>query len=155
MESISLQNLRIVEDQLRQILDAIHKLELWNADLTDVNELVSSPDGMKTLAADCMLTPLRAHLISFLNELKYPPHTLHPNWRCALCACGFDVGVHLSKVYTHPTPYLNARFEFALTRIIVCAYAHDDLRIRKRSQERHLFPVRAAFNPCGNAFYTL
>jgi uncharacterized protein with HEPN domain len=55
MESISLQNLRIVEDQLRQILDAIHKLELWNADLTDVNELVSSPDGMKTLAADCML----------------------------------------------------------------------------------------------------
>jgi len=70
MESISLQNLRIVEDQLRQILDAIHKLELWNADLTDVNELVSSPDGMKTLAADCMLTPLRAHLISFLNELK-------------------------------------------------------------------------------------
>jgi uncharacterized protein with HEPN domain len=36
-------------------LDAIHKLELWNADLTDVNELVSSPDGMKTLAADCML----------------------------------------------------------------------------------------------------
>ena len=31
MESISLQNLRIVEDQLRQILDAIHKLELWNA----------------------------------------------------------------------------------------------------------------------------
>ena len=55
MESISLQNLRIVEDQLRQILEAIHKLELWNADLTDVNELVSSPEGMKTLAADCML----------------------------------------------------------------------------------------------------
>jgi len=55
MESISLQNLRIVEDQLRQILDAIQKLELWNADLTDVNELVSSPEGMKTLAADCML----------------------------------------------------------------------------------------------------
>ena len=55
MESISLQNLRIVEDQLHQILDAIQKLELWNADLTDVNELVSSPEGMKTLAADCML----------------------------------------------------------------------------------------------------
>lgn len=55
MESISLQNLRIVEDQLHQILDAIQKLELWNADITDVNELVSSPEGMKTLAADCML----------------------------------------------------------------------------------------------------
>jgi len=32
------------------------------------------------------------------------PHTLHPNWCSALCSCGFDVGVHLPKVYTHPTP---------------------------------------------------
>lgn len=83
MESISLQNLRIVEDQLHQILDAIQKLELWNADLTDVNELVSSPEGMKTLAADCMLIEaigekeLNASmnvLISFCfpHVLKYP-----------------------------------------------------------------------------------
>jgi uncharacterized protein with HEPN domain len=28
---------------------------LWNEPYTDVNEMLSSPDGMKTLAADCML----------------------------------------------------------------------------------------------------
>ena len=39
MESISLQNLRIVEDQLRQILDAIHKLELWNAACLILNKV--------------------------------------------------------------------------------------------------------------------
>lgn len=42
MESISLQNLKIVEDQLHQIKEAIQKLELWNASITDVSELVSS-----------------------------------------------------------------------------------------------------------------
>ena len=55
MASISLQQLRIVEDQLRQIQEAIHNLELWNESLTDVNELLTSSGGMKTLAADCML----------------------------------------------------------------------------------------------------
>ena len=55
MASISFQQLRIVEDQLRQIREAIHNLEVWNATLTDANELMSSPDGTKTLAADCML----------------------------------------------------------------------------------------------------
>ena len=55
MASISLQQLRIVEDQLLQIREAIRNLELWNANLTDVNDLMTSPGGMKTLAADCML----------------------------------------------------------------------------------------------------
>lgn len=55
MESISLQHLKIVEDQLRQIQEAIQNLELWNASLADVEDLTKSPDGMKTLAADCML----------------------------------------------------------------------------------------------------
>lgn len=55
MASISLQQLKIVEDQLHQIQEAIHNLELWNNSLTDVNELLESPSGMKTLAADCML----------------------------------------------------------------------------------------------------
>lgn len=55
MESMSLQQLKIVEDILKQISESIHNLELWNAPLTDVNDLLSSPDGMKTLAADCML----------------------------------------------------------------------------------------------------
>ena len=68
MESISLQNLRIVEDQLHQILDAIQKLELWNADLTDVNELVSSPEGMKTLAADCMLIEAIGEGVNRIDE---------------------------------------------------------------------------------------
>lgn len=68
MESISLQNLRIVEDQLNQILDAIHKLEYWNASLTDVNDLVSSPDGMKTLAADCMLIEAIGEGIKRIDE---------------------------------------------------------------------------------------
>ena len=52
---MSLQQLRIVEDLLKQIRESIHNLELWNAPLMDVNELLASPDGMKTLAADCML----------------------------------------------------------------------------------------------------
>jgi len=55
MVSISLQQLRIVEDILHQIQEAIRNLEIWNESLTDVNELLSSPAGMKTLAANCML----------------------------------------------------------------------------------------------------
>ena len=55
MESMSLQQLRVVEDLLKQIRESIHNLELWNAPLSDVNDLLTSPDGMKTLAADCML----------------------------------------------------------------------------------------------------
>ena len=55
MASISLQQLRIVEDQLLQIREAIRNLELWNANLTEANDLMTSPGGTKTLAADCML----------------------------------------------------------------------------------------------------
>ncbi len=55
MASISLQQLKVVEDQLKQIQEAIHHLELWNESIVDVNDLLSSPGGMKTLAADCML----------------------------------------------------------------------------------------------------
>lgn len=55
MASISLQQLRIVEDTLKQIRDSIHNLELWNAQLVEVNDMLTSPDGAKTLAADCML----------------------------------------------------------------------------------------------------
>lgn len=52
---MSLQQLRVVEDLLKQIRESIHDLELWNASISDVNDLLTSPDGMKTLAADCML----------------------------------------------------------------------------------------------------
>lgn len=68
MESISLQHLRIVEDQLRQIQEAIHNLELWNASLTDVEDLTKSPDGTKTLAADCMLIEAIGEGIKRIDE---------------------------------------------------------------------------------------
>ena len=55
MASTSLQQLRVVEDMLKQIRESIHNLELWNAPYSDVNEMLSSPDGVKTMAADCML----------------------------------------------------------------------------------------------------
>ncbi|MBE6256838.1 MAG: DUF86 domain-containing protein [Prevotella sp.] len=55
MASISLQQLRVVEDMLQQIRDSIHNLELWNEPYTDLNEMLASPDGVKTLAANCML----------------------------------------------------------------------------------------------------
>ena len=68
MASISLQQLRVVEDQLRQIQEAIHNLELWNESLTDVNELLTSPAGMKTLAADCMIIEAIGEGIKRIDE---------------------------------------------------------------------------------------
>ena len=55
MESISFRQLQVVEDQLLQIRDAIRNLQTWNAELTSADDLSKSPEGMKTLAADCML----------------------------------------------------------------------------------------------------
>jgi len=55
MASISFQQLKIVEDMLLQIRESIHNLKLWNDSYKDVDEMLSSPDGVKTLAADCML----------------------------------------------------------------------------------------------------
>ncbi len=65
---MSFQQLRIVEDLLKQIRDSIHNLELWNASLTDVNDLLTSPDGMKTLAADCMLIEAIGEGIKRIDE---------------------------------------------------------------------------------------
>ena len=55
MESISLQQLRIIEDTLKQIQESIRNLEMWNESLVDVNDFYNTPEGVKTLAADCML----------------------------------------------------------------------------------------------------
>lgn len=66
MESISLQQLKVVEDQLQQIREAIRNLELWNANLTDSNDLMTSPGGTKTLAADCMLIEASARELGVL-----------------------------------------------------------------------------------------
>lgn len=68
MASISFQQLKIVEDQLYQIREAIHNLELWNESLTDVNELLTSINGMKTLAADCMLIEAIGEGIKRIDE---------------------------------------------------------------------------------------
>lgn len=55
MESISFQQLQVVEDQLKQIKKAINDLFEWNKSLNDIDDLLTSTEGMKTLAADCML----------------------------------------------------------------------------------------------------
>lgn len=55
MESISLRQLQIVEDQLLQIREAICNLKDWNKALSSADDFLVSPEGMKTLAADCML----------------------------------------------------------------------------------------------------
>jgi uncharacterized protein with HEPN domain len=68
MESISFQQLKIVEDQLHQIREAIHNLEVWNGTITDINELLTSENGMKTLAADCMLIEAIGEGIKRIDE---------------------------------------------------------------------------------------
>ena len=53
---------------LRQIQEAIHNLDEWNKDISDVNDLLSSPGGMKTLAADCMLIEAIGEGIKRIDE---------------------------------------------------------------------------------------
>lgn len=55
MESISFRQLQVVEDQLLQIREAIDNLQDWNASFSSSDDFHTSPDGMKTLAANCML----------------------------------------------------------------------------------------------------
>ena len=68
MESISIQQLRIVEDALSQILDSIHNLEAWNESLTCVHDFHNTPEGFKTLAADCMLIEAIGESIKRIDE---------------------------------------------------------------------------------------
>ena len=55
MESISIRQLMVAEDQLEQIRDAIRQLQQWNASIKSADDYALSPDSMKTLAATCML----------------------------------------------------------------------------------------------------
>ena len=55
MESLTSKQLAIVNDLLGQIRQAILDLQQWNENAKDADEWLSSPDGMKTLAANCML----------------------------------------------------------------------------------------------------
>lgn len=84
MESISLQQLKIVEDQLRQIRESIHSLEIWNGPLNSIEELLTSPDGMKTLAADCMLIEAIGEGIKRIDERTHQellPHRPEIPWK--------------------------------------------------------------------------
>ena len=77
MASISLQQLRIVEDQLRQIRESIHSLEIWNGPINSIDELLASPDGMKTLAADCMLIEAIGEGIKRIDERTHQELLTH------------------------------------------------------------------------------
>lgn len=68
MESISLQQLRVVEDQLIHIKEAISLLQEWNRELRCVDDLLLSPSGMKTLAADCMLIEAIGENVKRIDE---------------------------------------------------------------------------------------
>lgn len=54
-----------------QIRESIHNLELWNDSITDVEELLTSPEGMKTLAADCMLIEAIGEGVKRVDERTY------------------------------------------------------------------------------------
>jgi len=55
MESASFRQLELVKDLLQQIQRAILDLQKWNENIANVDDWLSSPEGMKTLAASCML----------------------------------------------------------------------------------------------------
>lgn len=68
MESISLQQLQVVEDQLEQIKESIGLLQEWNKELRSVDDLLMSSSGMKTLAADCMLIEAIGESVKRIDE---------------------------------------------------------------------------------------
>ena len=55
MKLMSYQHKAIVVDLLQQIDKAIDNLAEWNKEYACSNDFLTSPSGMKTLAADCML----------------------------------------------------------------------------------------------------
>ena len=55
MESLSSKQLAIVNDLLGQIKQAILDLQQWNKSIASADDWLSSAEGMKTLAANCML----------------------------------------------------------------------------------------------------
>ena len=60
MESLSYQQLQVVEDLLEQIHHAILDLKEWNKDVDNPDAWLMSADGMKTLAANCMMIEAKA-----------------------------------------------------------------------------------------------
>lgn len=55
MESMSLEQREAVLDVLQNIKNSIIQLREWNKEILEVNDLLISTEGIKTLTADCML----------------------------------------------------------------------------------------------------
>lgn len=55
MESASLRNKRLAAHSLEQMAEACALIEVWNGSVTTVNDYLTSPEGMQTMAASCML----------------------------------------------------------------------------------------------------
>ena len=55
MESQSSPTIEIIKDQLQHIISAIDTLREWNNSIETADCYLESPEGMKTLAASCML----------------------------------------------------------------------------------------------------
>ncbi len=55
MELLSYRQLQIAEDLLEQIYKAILDIKEWNKDVDSPDDWLLSAEGMKTLAASCML----------------------------------------------------------------------------------------------------
>ncbi|MBO7602244.1 MAG: DUF86 domain-containing protein [Bacteroidaceae bacterium] len=55
MELMSFRQFQVIEDQLEQILKAITNLQEWNKGIRTAEDYLTSPEGTKTLAANCML----------------------------------------------------------------------------------------------------
>ena len=54
-----------------QIKDAIHQLLEWNKDVSSPEDYYSSPDGMKNLAASCMLIEAIGEGIKQVDKLTH------------------------------------------------------------------------------------
>lgn len=55
MVSISSEQSEVIRDVLEQIKQGIVNLQEWNKDLADMNSLLMCPNGMQSLAGNCMI----------------------------------------------------------------------------------------------------
>lgn len=69
MVSISLEQREVALDLLQNIQNAIIQLQEWNKDVKSINDLLVSPEGMKTLSADCMLIQAIGEGIKQLDKI--------------------------------------------------------------------------------------
>lgn len=55
MESSSSHNLELTLSTLRELREAAENVRQWNAEIADVDDYMTRPDGSQKLAASCML----------------------------------------------------------------------------------------------------